>query len=227
MTLTSFTPVASSLGGALIGAAAVMLMSVTGRIAGVSGIAARLLPPYEDREFAGRLAFVAGLVAAPLVCLIATGRLPAETIEASAAVLVLAGFLVGFGSVWGNGCTSGHCVCAGSHDYRCARSLPRSPSWQRALRPSSSRDIWVSDHGDLSAICGRTDLRFRAHAFGHVESSKGPQLSRPRRDRFRKLGSESHLRHGWWGARDFCRLPTGSCAITAVLCREISPADPA
>jgi len=70
-----------------------------------------VLPPYEDREFAGRLAFVAGLVAAPLVCLIATGRLPAQTIEASAAVLVLAGFLVGFGSVWGNGCTSGHGVC--------------------------------------------------------------------------------------------------------------------
>jgi uncharacterized protein len=111
MTLTSFTPVASALGGALIGAAAVMLMSVTGRIAGVSGIAARLLPPYEDREFAGRLSFVAGLVAAPLVCLIATGQLPARTIEASAAVLVLAGFLVGFGSVWGNGCTSGHGVC--------------------------------------------------------------------------------------------------------------------
>ena len=111
MAATSFTPVASLLGGALIGASAVMLMALTGRIAGVSGIAARLLPPYEDREFAGRLAFVGGLVAAPVIVLLATGRLPVQTIEANAVTLVIAGLLVGFGSVWGNGCTSGHGVC--------------------------------------------------------------------------------------------------------------------
>jgi uncharacterized protein len=111
MAATSFTPVASLLGGALIGASAVMLMALTGRIAGVSGIAARLLPPYEDREFAGRLAFVGGLVAAPVIVLLATGRLPVQTIEANAVTLVLAGLLVGFGSAWGNGCTSGHGVC--------------------------------------------------------------------------------------------------------------------
>jgi uncharacterized protein len=111
MAATSFTPVASLLGGALIGASAVMLMALTGRIAGVSGIAARLLPPYEDREFAGRLAFVGGLVAAPVIVLLATARLPVQTIEANAVTLVLAGLLVGFGSVWGNGCTSGHGVC--------------------------------------------------------------------------------------------------------------------
>ncbi|MBJ6950022.1 YeeE/YedE family protein, partial [Vibrio cholerae] len=62
MTVTSLTPIASLLGGALIGLAAVLLMWTTGRIAGVSGIAARLFPPYEDGEFTGRLAFVAGLV---------------------------------------------------------------------------------------------------------------------------------------------------------------------
>jgi uncharacterized membrane protein YedE/YeeE len=111
MTATSFTPFASLLGGALIGASAVVLMALTGRIAGVSGIAARLLPPYEDREFAGRLAFVGGLVATPVIVLLATGRLPVQTIEANAVRLVLAGLLVGFGSVWGNGCTSGHGVC--------------------------------------------------------------------------------------------------------------------
>ena len=60
MIATPFTPMASLLGGALIGLSAVLLMWATGRIAGVSGIAARLFPPYEDREFAGRLAFVAG-----------------------------------------------------------------------------------------------------------------------------------------------------------------------
>ena len=111
MTATSFTPVASLIGGALIGVAAVMLMALTGRIAGVSGITARLLPPYEDDQFAGRLAFVAGLVAAPLVALVVTGRLPVQTIEAGTATLVAAGLLVGFGTVWGNGCTSGHGVC--------------------------------------------------------------------------------------------------------------------
>jgi uncharacterized membrane protein YedE/YeeE len=111
MAATSFTPVASLLGGVLIGASAVMLMTLTGRIAGVSGIAARLLPPYEDREFAGRLAFVAGLVAAPVIVLLASGRLPAQTIEADAVTLLLAGLLTGFGTVWGSGCTSGHGVC--------------------------------------------------------------------------------------------------------------------
>ncbi len=111
MTATSFTPIASAVGGALIGLAAVLLMAFQGRIAGVSGIASRLLPPYEDREFAGRLAFVAGLVAAPVLVWLATGRFPQQTIEAGMPVLVLAGLLVGFGSVWGNGCTSGHGVC--------------------------------------------------------------------------------------------------------------------
>ena len=111
MTATSFTPIASAAGGALIGLAAVLLMALKGRIAGISGIASRLLPPYEDREFAGRLAFVAGLVVAPVLVWLANGRLPEQTIEAGMPVLVVAGVLVGFGSVWGNGCTSGHGVC--------------------------------------------------------------------------------------------------------------------
>jgi uncharacterized protein len=111
MTATDFTPVASLLGGALIGASAVMLMAAKGRIAGVSGITVRLLPPYADAELAGRLAFILGIIVAPLVVLLATGTAPVPTIEAGPALLVLAGLLVGFGSVWGNGCTSGHGVC--------------------------------------------------------------------------------------------------------------------
>lgn len=111
MVTTSFTPIASAIGGALIGLSAVMLMAFAGRIAGVSGIAARLFPPYEDHEFAGRLAFVAGLIVAPLLMWLATGSLPSQTILAGAPVLVAAGLLVGFGSVWGQGCTSGHGVC--------------------------------------------------------------------------------------------------------------------
>ncbi|MFT4116119.1 YeeE/YedE family protein [Bradyrhizobium sp.] len=111
MTVTPFTPMASLLGGALIGLSAVLLMWATGRIAGVSGIAARLFPPYEDREFAGRIAFVAGLVAAPVLVRLATGSLPAQTIAAGTPLLIVAGLLTGFGAVWGNGCTSGHGVC--------------------------------------------------------------------------------------------------------------------
>jgi uncharacterized membrane protein YedE/YeeE len=111
MTATTFTPVASLVGGLLIGASAVTLMALTGRIAGVSGIAVRLFPPYDDQEFLGRLAFVAGLIAAPVVVLAGIGRLPQQTIATDVVWLTLAGFLVGFGSVWGNGCTSGHGVC--------------------------------------------------------------------------------------------------------------------
>ncbi len=111
MAATLLTPVASFLGGALIGLSASLLMWATGRIAGVSGIAARLFPPYEDREFAGRFAFVTGLVAAPVLVRLATGSLPAQTIVAGTGTLIAAGLLVGFGSVWGSGCTSGHGVC--------------------------------------------------------------------------------------------------------------------
>lgn len=111
MVATSFTPIASLLGGALIGLSAVLLMWATGRIAGISGIAARLFPPYEDGELAGRLAFVAGLVAAPVLVRLATGSLPAQTIAAGTPLLIVAGLLTGFGSVWGYGCTSGHGVC--------------------------------------------------------------------------------------------------------------------
>lgn len=111
MIQTDFTPLASLLGGGLIGLAAVALMGTTGRIAGISGIAMRLLPPYAGGGFTGRLAFILGLVAAPLLVGLVTGRVPSPQIEASPALLVLAGLLVGFGAVWGHGCTSGHGVC--------------------------------------------------------------------------------------------------------------------
>lgn len=111
MAITQFTPIASLAGGALIGLASVLLMALTGRIAGVSGIAVRLFPPYSDAGFAGRLAFIIGLAAAPIVALLATGHAPPQTIQAGSLLLVVAGLLVGFGSVWGNGCTSGHGVC--------------------------------------------------------------------------------------------------------------------
>jgi uncharacterized membrane protein YedE/YeeE len=111
MIATPFTPIASLLGGALIGLSAVLLMWTTGRIAGVSGIAARLFPPYGDRQFVGRLAFIAGLVVAPILVRLVTGSLPQQTIAAATPLLIVAGLLTGFGAVWGSGCTSGHGVC--------------------------------------------------------------------------------------------------------------------
>ena len=108
--MTEFTPLASSLGGALIGAAAVLLMATNGRIAGISGIAARVLPPYEDRETGARVAFIAGLVLAPLLYMAAGGAV-VQTVSTNFPLLAIAGLLVGFGSAYGGGCTSGHGVC--------------------------------------------------------------------------------------------------------------------
>src|SRR5690606_10668068 len=109
--MTEFTPLASTLGGMMIGLSAVLLMLWEGRIAGISGIAGRLLPPYLDGAFPSRLGFVIGLVAAPLAMMAVTGVPVAQTVSSNVPLMVAAGLLVGFGSVWGNGCTSGHGVC--------------------------------------------------------------------------------------------------------------------
>lgn len=109
--MTEFTPLASLIGGALIGSAAVMLMVFAGRIAGVSGILGRLLPPYTDQEWPSRLAFVVGLVAAPVIYGVVTHRAIVQTVPGNLPLMVAAGLLVGFGATLGGGCTSGHGVC--------------------------------------------------------------------------------------------------------------------
>ncbi len=109
--MTEFTPLYSTIGGMLIGLSAVMVMLMEGRIAGISGIAVRLLPPYDDPGLAGRLAFVAGLIIAPLAMLALTGGPIQQTVASDPLLMIVAGVLVGFGAVHGNGCTSGHGVC--------------------------------------------------------------------------------------------------------------------
>lgn len=109
--MTDFTPIASTIGGVLIGLSAVLLMAWEGRIAGISGIAARLLPPYLDGALLSRLGFVLGLVAAPLAYAAISGTDVVQTVSSNLPLMALAGLLVGFGSVYGNGCTSGHGVC--------------------------------------------------------------------------------------------------------------------
>jgi uncharacterized membrane protein YedE/YeeE len=109
---TEFTPIASLLGGGLIGLSAVLLMATNGRIAGISGIVSRLLPPKTDHSpISQGLLFIAGLLlAAPLYRLV-TGTAPEQVISTNYPLLIIAGILVGFGSTLGNGCTSGHGVC--------------------------------------------------------------------------------------------------------------------
>ena len=109
---TEFTPLLSFAGGAIIGVAAVLLMAFSGKIAGVSGIVARLLPPGWSRvDFPAALAFVIGLLLAIPLYQSATGTLPEAVMVAGTALLPAAGFLTGFGASLGNGCTSGHGVC--------------------------------------------------------------------------------------------------------------------
>ncbi len=109
--MTEFTPIASTIGGVLIGLSSVLLMLWEGRIAGISGIAGRLLPPYRDSAFPSRLGFVIGLFAAPFLVIAASGVPVEQTVSPDLIMMVAAGLLVGFGSVWGRGCTSGHGVC--------------------------------------------------------------------------------------------------------------------
>ncbi|HYG86540.1 MAG TPA: YeeE/YedE thiosulfate transporter family protein [Azospirillum sp.] len=118
MVIENFTPVAALLGGALIGIAATLLLLLNGRLAGVSGIAGRLLLSLRPGDVAWRVMFLLGLVVgAGAYGLVAS---PAIRIDASLPVVVLGGLLVGFGTQLGSGCTSGHGVCG------IARLSPRS-----------------------------------------------------------------------------------------------------
>ncbi|SFL88950.1 YeeE/YedE family protein [Rugamonas rubra] len=105
----AFTPWSALLGGALIGVAAALLILFNGRIAGISGILGGLLRPLRG-DIGWRAAFIGGLLAAPVVySLFAT--LPPVSVAAGDGALVLAGLLVGVGTRYGSGCTSGHGVC--------------------------------------------------------------------------------------------------------------------
>lgn len=117
--MTNFTPVSALLGGALIGLAAALLWGATGRIAGISGIVGGLADAARD-DIGWRLAFLLGMVAAPLLYAVAAGGLPRVTVTGSSPVLIAGGLLVGIGTRLGGGCTSGHGVCG------IARLSPRS-----------------------------------------------------------------------------------------------------
>jgi uncharacterized membrane protein YedE/YeeE len=108
--MANFTPLSAAIGGALIGFSSVLLMLLTGRIAGISGIFGGLLNPGSD-DRGWRIAFIAGLILAPLLAAWIGHAMPAPRLPASWAVIIAAGLLVGFGARLGGGCTSGHGIC--------------------------------------------------------------------------------------------------------------------
>ena len=114
----AFTPWSALAGGGLIGLAVAILVLFNGRIAGISGVIGGLLKPVKG-DVGWRIAFVLGLVVVPWVYA-QVAKLPVLQIDAQFGALIAAGLLVGVGTRYGSGCTSGHGVCG------LARLSPRS-----------------------------------------------------------------------------------------------------
>ena len=133
-----FTPWTSLAGGVLIGTAAAMLLLLNGKVAGISGIVGGLLRPGAG-NIGWRVAFIAGLLAAPLLYQLAT-PLPAVQIDADTGLLVAAGLLVGVGTRYGSGCTSGHGVCGLS------RLSPRSLVATAAFMAAGFVTVFIVRH---------------------------------------------------------------------------------
>jgi uncharacterized membrane protein YedE/YeeE len=133
---THFTPWTSLGGGMLIGLAAAMLVLLSGRIAGISGIVGGLLVP-RSGDIGWRLAFVGGLLLAPAVMAFYS---VSPRIDAGFGMLALAGLLVGVGTSYGSGCTSGHGVCGLS------RLSPRSLVATLAFMGAGVATVLVTRH---------------------------------------------------------------------------------
>jgi uncharacterized protein len=124
----NFTPWTSLAGGLLIGVATAMFLFFNGRIAGISGIVGGLLHPVRG-DMAWRVAFLLGLIVSPFVFGMAA-PLPDVQIDAETGTLIAAGLLVGIGTRFGSGCTSGHGVCGLSR--RSPRSIVATASFMLA-----------------------------------------------------------------------------------------------
>jgi uncharacterized membrane protein YedE/YeeE len=123
-----------------MGIAAVVLMAFNGRMAGISGILGRLLPPYADSDAGGAATFALGLIAAPLVYAAVAGAPFAQTVSDKAGLMAVAGVLVGFGAGLGGGCTSGHGVCG------LARLSPRSLVASAIFMATGFATVFVMRH---------------------------------------------------------------------------------
>lgn len=133
-----FTPGSALAGGLLIGIAAAMFVLLNGRIAGISGVVGGLLRPMRG-DRAWRVAFVLGLVGSPLLYRL-VAQLPSPRIDASFGALVAAGLLVGVGTRYGSGCTSGHGVCG------LARLSTRSIAATAVFMAAGFATVFVARH---------------------------------------------------------------------------------
>lgn len=140
MLTTPFTPYASFAGGVLIGLSAVLLLAVSGRIAGISGIVRRVLFPAPEARPLDAAAFLVGLVVAPLLWQLGTNAAVVQTVSDDAKRMGLAGLLVGLGAALANGCTSGHGVCG------LARLSTRSIVATVTFMAVAATTVYVSRH---------------------------------------------------------------------------------
>lgn len=138
--MESFTPVASLIGGMLIGLSSAMLLLFTGRIAGISGIAGGLFTRPPRAEVAWRLLFVAGLLVGGVAASLMSPAMFDFALERSTLALVAAGLLVGFGTRLGSGCTSGHGVCGIS------RMSPRSIAATLTFMVTGAASVYLINH---------------------------------------------------------------------------------
>jgi uncharacterized protein len=136
---TDFTPFASLAGGVLIGLAAVLLMALNGRIAGMTMMIAALLSP-RSGDNAWRLAFLAGAVGGPVLAMLGGAEF-AFAEPTSGWLLVLGGVVVGVGVSLGSGCTSGHGVCG------IARLSPRSIVATLTFMATTFATVTLMRHG--------------------------------------------------------------------------------
>jgi len=108
--MANFSPISAAIGGALIGMSATLLMLLIGRIAGISGILSGCLS-FTSSNKGWRIAFIAGLLLAPILASGVGYSMPLPQMPVSWTVIIAAGLLVGLGSRLGGGCTSGHGIC--------------------------------------------------------------------------------------------------------------------
>ncbi|MGV3726996.1 YeeE/YedE family protein [Hydrogenophaga sp.] len=137
----NFTPWASLAGGILLGVASALFILLNGRVLGISGILGGLLRP-RTGDAGWRVAFLLGMLAAPLVfgLLAPAGFMQAPRIDAGLGAIVAAGLLVGLGTRYGSGCTSGHGVCGLS------RLSPRSMVATLAFMGAGFAMVFVIRH---------------------------------------------------------------------------------
>jgi uncharacterized membrane protein YedE/YeeE len=136
--MTSFDPISAGLGGLLIGTGALSLMLFSGRIAGISGIFTDALDPQRTGR-AWRIAFIIGLIAAPLLVAATRHGVPVADMPAWT-VVIAGGLFVGFGTRLAGGCTSGHGVCG------IARLSPRSLVATAVFMVTAAIVVAVSRH---------------------------------------------------------------------------------